>query len=792
MQEKDRLDLSRKNLLDLIVDQRRILVPVIAVMTVVLALLVPNLKMDWGLQSAMVTTSSSYAQYKTFLEEFGSDEFILVAISSKSGANDPGFLRSLDAISRSIEALDKVSEVISLANLRVFQHKGDRLGVYPVISSAGGSLSLPDPADLARFRQALPMIGLLLSGDLRTAGVLVRVKEEWRFDPDVGARLVDAISKITRDHVEPGTEYRIIGAPLIRMAVVSYNIQTGMMFALMSLLICTVVSLYVFKQASMTLVANIILCVCVLWVLGLMSALDIPLNSTTALSFGFILITTLEIVIHMVVRYHQFYQDSASKTGAIKQAVRWLARPCLVCSATTAVGFGTLMISSIPMVRQLGFIMSFGVMTSYVLAMILTPAFFVTIKSLDLPGDSGMLRDWLGRVLLGLEQSIFKRPRFLVLIGVLATAVLLAGTPMIHTDTQILSMLKGSTKEVQDISFVEERLSPVQSVELMLEGESQDFKKPELWKRVAELEKRLKQIPEVADVDSILPFLEYLNGLVGSDGGKQDGLFSHPALIPQLLAMTRFGTGGERILNRFLNPAQDKLHISVRIRNSSSVPVHDTIQRILSTAKDTMNGASKVSITGELVLVAEQSSAVIADQIWSLFLAGLIITALMMIQLGSPMLGLLCLLPNIAPVAAVFGVMGWLGYTLNSVTVFVATVAIGLAADNTIHYLTQLKREITLHPEQGIEACVSRAYKLTAKQIAAWSVVILFGFLALVFSPFRPVECFGVAGSAAILIGLYGDLLFIQALILSSRTIRKALGRLIEKQMLGNAPSISS
>jgi len=781
--EKDRLDLSHKNPLDIVVDQRRILVLLISVMTVVLALFVPNLKMDWGLQSAIVSNSSAYARYQSFLEEFGSDEFILVAINSESGAGDPRFLRSLDDITRRLGSLDEVSEVISLANLRVFQQKGKKLGILPVMSTASETPALPDATVLARIKRALPVMGLLLSDDLRTVGVLVQVKEELKFDPDVTARLVAVISKTVRDHSPPGAEVRIIGAPLLRAAVANYNIQTGLMFALVSLLICSVVSLYVFKQARMTLVTNVILCICVLWVVGLMSALGIPLNSTTALSFGFILIATLEIVIHMVVRYHQFYQGSFRKTGAIKQAVRWLARPCFVCSATTAVGFGTLMISSIPMVRQLGFIMSFGVMISYALAMILTPAFFLRMKSLDLPDGSGMLRDWLDRVLLVLEHNIFKHPRLLVFIGILAAAVLLAGTPMIRSDTQILRMLKSSTTEVKDISFVEERLSSVQSVELIIEGKDNAFRLPETWKKVGELEKLLEEMPEVAEVDSILPFLEYLNGLVGSEASKQGGLSSHPALVPQLVTMSRFGAGGERIIDRFLNQSQDKLHISVRIRDSPSVPLRDTIQRIRATAQEVMKGDWKASITGDLAVVSEQSSELIKDQIQSLFIAGFLITALMMIQLGSPMLGLLCLIPNIPAVAAVFGVMGWLGYTLDSVTVFTATVAIGLAADNTIHYLTQLKREIKLHPEQGIEACVSRAYRLTAKQIAAWTIVTLFGFLALTFSPFRPVECFGIAGSTAILIGLYGDLIFVQVLILSSSTIRNTMQRLIEKEL---------
>jgi predicted RND superfamily exporter protein len=191
---------------------------------------------------------------------------------------------------------------------------------------------------------------------------------------------------------------------------------------------------------------------------------------------------------------------------------------------------------------------------------------------------------------------------------------------------------------------------------------------------------------------------------------------------------------------------------------------------------------AKATVTGDLTVFAGQTAALITDQVESMILAAVIITVLMIIQMGSPLLGLISLIPNIPPVAAVFGIMGWFGISLDGVTVFAATVAIGLAVDNTIHFLTQLKREIRFSQGQGIEQCVARAYRLTAKQMASWSTVTLLGFLALSVSPFRPVVLFGILGSSAILLGLFGDLMFIQSLILASSSIRNTITRLIDKE----------
>ena len=780
---KDKLDLSNKNWLDILVDYRVFLTASVAVISVALAVFVSGLATDPTLKSGVDTTSDAYLQHQKFIDVFGHDEFILVAAKFEKGVGDPHFLKAFDVITNDLTALDNIAEVVSLTNLRIFQNRGKVFGNYPVIRTAGQDMSLPDAGQLETMKKALPIMDMLISPDLKTAGVLIRIQDECRFDPSEVKRLVAAIEGTLVKNLPKGTEHRIIGAAVLRQAIVRYNIQTGIVFGLLCMLIGTVVSVYVFKSFRVTAITNVILGTCVLWVLGLMSLIGIPLNSTTALSFGFIPIATLEIVIHMVVRYHQFHEISKEKIAALKKAVRWLARPCLICSTTTAIGFGTLMVSSIPMVRQLGFIMSVGIMISYVLAMILTPAFFSWMKSLDAPEKSDLIVDWLDNILTRIEKAIFDHPRIFVGAGLTITVVLFAGAPLIRSDTQILRMLSDSTPEVKDLQFVEQNLTSVNSVELVVQADDNAFKKASTWKKVSELEQRLKEIPEVVCVDSFLPLLGYLNNLVGRESSEPEDLFTKPDLIPQLLVLTSLSPDSNRLTRRYISSDYDQLHVSVRIKNSATVPIGQTIGSIRSISDSVMKGVARTTVTGDLAVVADQASALIDDQIRSMFLAAIIISVVMILQMGSVLVGLISLIPNIPPVAAVFGIMGWFGISLDAITVFAATVAIGLAVDNTIHYLTQLKREIEMNPEQGMEQCVRTAYRLTAKQISSWSVVTLFGFLALAVSPFRPVVCFGILGCSSIMLGLYGDLVFLQSLILSSATIRKAIRRLIDKKL---------
>ncbi len=779
MGKTDKLDLAYPNRLDLIVDHRIVLVIGIIVITVVCAAFVPRMQTDPSLRSGIDTTSEAYRHYEKFTETFGIEEFTLVAITNERGVDSPSMLAGLEAITKEVESLDKVVEVVSLSTVRLFQKRGDAYGVYPIVQLKDEQPALPDAAQLDEMRKALPLLDLLLSKDLKTLGVLVRVDDQWRFDTAVTNSLVAEIRTIVKAKTPPGTQDRIIGPSLIRNAIVRYNIQTGIIFGILCMLIGTVVSMYIFKSLRVTLVTNVILVICVVWVLGFMSMLGIPLNSTTALSFGFIPITTIEIVIHMVVRYHQFHEKTQDKMGALKQAVRWLARPCFMCSATTSVGFGSLMVSSIPMVHQLGFIMSVGIMISYFLAMVLTPAFFAHMKALDSPESPGILRDWLDRLLKRIEGAIFSHHRYFVALGVGVTILLFAGSPMVKSDPQVLRMLSESTPEVQDIRFVEHRLTSVHFLEILVESEPDAFRKAGNWKKIKELEDRLRRVPEVVGIDSLLPMVSYMHRAIG---GEQQGLFSDPRIMPELLSVLNMSSGGQRNVRRYLNEAFDTLHVTVRISNSPDIPIGRTIDGIQAVCDDVLKGEAKATVTGDLAVIARQAEGLINDQVMSMCVAAVIITLIMMVQLGSWVLGLVCLIPNIPPVAAVFGIMGWFGISLDSVTVFSATVAVGLAVDNTIHYLTQLKRETSLNPDQETEACVGTAYRLTAKQIVSWSVVIMLGFLALVVSPFRPVTFFGILGCCSISLGLFGDLIFVQSLILSSAAIRGTITKLIEKQ----------
>lgn len=769
-----------ERVINLLVGRRRLLVGVLVAVTVVLAAFVPRLHGDPTLKSAVDARSETYREYLRFSRLFGDEEYMLAAISTREKANNPEMLKRLGAITTKLGRLDHVTRVISITNIRSFMKRNGRVGVFGLVTRTSEGPTPMKNEELERLRKALPVLQLLLSRDMKTVGILIQVDKQFSFDIPVIDRLLKSFRTIIAKNAPPGSQYKIIGPHLIRAAIQRYNVQTALVFGILCLVISTLVSAYIFKSLRVTLITFTVVGFSVVWILAFMSLSGIPLNSTTGLSFGLVLVVSAAVVIRIVTHFNELYVHVQDKRKACRHALQVVFTPCLMCSATTAVGFATIMVSSIPMVFQLGLIMSLGVMLSFCLAVILTPAFLIFLRPLDPSSYRRMSGDWVAVVLSRMERVIFRHYRIVVVCGLVLTLFMFAGMFRVVSDTRLLRMLSDSTPEMKDLHFVEQRLVPVNTIEILVEAKDGAFKHYEPWGKVAELEQRLKELPEVVETDSLLPLLKHLGRVIAGETGAEQSFLAKKGVIPELLGLMSFSGDGRQILARYLDRSRGRIRISVRIADSPSVPISETIRAIRSRACEVMGGVGNVVVTGEIAVFADHGEKLVRSQLQSLVLAFLLITILLIIQLGSPLLGLISLIPNVPPVAVVFGVMGWLGVSLDTVTVFAATVALGLAVDDTIHYLAQLKKEIRARSTAStMEQCVRHAFEVTAKAMLSTSAILFAGFIVLLISPFRPVVSFGILGSSAILAANLSDVIFLPSVILASLPIR----RLIERRM---------
>jgi predicted RND superfamily exporter protein len=423
--------------------------------------------------------------------------------------------------------------------------------------------------------------------------------------------------------------------------------------------------------------------------------------------------------------------------------------------------------------------MSVGVLGAFIVAIVMTPACLIALKPISPRACERISADWMVQALKRLQSLAFNRYRLCAILGLVFFVVMLAGLPFIGIDTDIMRLFVESSRPFSDLHFVESKLSSVHSVELIIDAGQSAFKRPDSWKKLSAVSDKLKSISDIERIDYPLPLFEYVHSIVSKSGTTRDELFDNPKLTSNIMMLIRSGSDGRKLLERYLDDQMGRVRLTLAIKNGNGTPIGTIIDRIRKVVSSMVAGWAKCSITGELAVYIAQASYVVHSMVISLLAALFSITVLLVLQFRSLVLGLLSLIPNLLPLATIFGLMGWAGVPLDNVTVFVVAVAIGLSVDDTIHYLTQLRRSVrsTNSSKIPFSRHLMKTHDMTSRALASTSILLSCGLLMLCFTPSLPAVYFGLLAVAAIIAALVGDLVILPAIILAFPTIQKLIYR---------------
>ena len=739
-----------------------------------MAFLAPSIEIDPNLEAVYNPKSPEYATYQKFVDTFGNDEFVFIAIKNNAKATDAGILTAVTSLTDDLRKMGKVTRVESVATLHFPGRKGDKSGIYPLVQPVDGQPVL-DERNLERLRKEWPSINMFVSEELDTIGVTATIVDELTFGPWT-KKLLNDMETAVRNRFPEDSQLHMVGMPVMKVALQKYIGETACTFGLLSALVATLISAYIFKRFWVMLAGAVVGGLSVLWIVGLMVLLQIRLNMSTSVCFGTVFILTIPPIIHIVSHFNKQYLTLGDTSESLKAALRLVGRPCFMCSLTTSIGFASIMLSPIPSISQMGLIISSGVLISFALTIILIPNILMHVSPLSGGDYFKMSRDYLSRFYGWLGEFVFKHGRRLLVLSLAFIGIMSTGLAFVKTDEPITHMLRDWTPEARDIRFVEKNLLPVTTVSIFVDGDDGTFKRTESWMKVKSLEDRLSELPAVHRTESLLPLMKTLNTFMCDTDSGDSALFRRTEAIPQLLAMSSCSTEASRSFAWYVNKKCNRMRLSVTLDIQPNAHLAAVIGEVEDLAKSELEGSGDVFVTGHLAIGAAQATNLIRTQMLSLLVALFVITLLITIQLRSFSLGLISIIPNAFPLLVIFGTMGWLKIYLDSLTIFVAVVSYGLSVDDTIHTLTQLQREMKHNgTSNSLVENMYRAYRITGKAIITTSAVLFFSFLVLFISPFQPVVSFGLLAALAVLTALIGDIVLLPSLVISSPYIRKVI-----------------
>jgi predicted RND superfamily exporter protein len=526
---------------------------------------------------------------------------------------------------------------------------------------------------------------------------------------------------------------------------------------------------------------------CFLSVIAMMGVLAAFGWQVTVISSNFIslqLIITMSVVVHLIVRYreYQLTNPEYDRRSMVLNTVRTKFTPCLYATLTTMAGFGSLLLCDIKPVIQFGWMMGAGIFLSLFLTFVLFPVGIILLKKPQAPAPPGSGRFSLVDFLANFTQT--RGTLILVVTGIL-TILTVVGVSRLVVENSFIDYFKKSTEIYQGMKVIDQKLGGTTPLDVIVRfdpvdlsqfgGEDQssepdpfaDEIKKEDPNKYWFIDSRMKTIEKVHDYLEALPATGKVLSLatllkIGRQLNKGKSLDSIEMAVLYTKLPERFKS---LILWPYLSIKDNEARFSVRIVDSLKGLKRDALLKQIRHELVGKIGLApdKVRLTGTMVLYNNMLQSLFSSQIKTMGVVALALMVMFLALFRSLKIALIALFPNLLSSGAVLAAMGWMNIPLDMMTITIAAISMGIAVDDTIHYIYRFKEEIK--KDGDYMATLRRCHSSIGHAMYYTSITIIVGFSILVFSNFWPTIYFGLFTSLAMIIAMFAALTLLPQLI---------------------------
>ncbi len=742
-------------------------------------------RVDNSYEAFFAPGDPSYREYLTYRDDFGSDEVSYLMYEAPGAAGGAFDLDVMSRVAKLTEAIEDevpfLYEVTGLANAELVTPTDDGIEIrrlwrdFPHTQEA-----MSEAREI--FLGKPQYVGGLVTGDGRVGAISIDMDrtstdplERIRLDPDGGDSLDNLYPQATNDAIE-----RIVARPEYAGLIFHHSGDVPLNTVYNRIIVEESGTL----QTISTVVIAVVLALffrSVVGVLGPLVVVQIAVIATIAfialtgwkLDFMFgqvpnILVTVgVAEAVHILVEFRVLFQRLGNRREALVQTLYLVGAPCLLTSMTTAVGFLALQVSPIVAISHMAVYSAVGVVIAFGLTMTLLPALLsfgsATPRARAKSARGGA---WLVDA-LGAVAAWNVRHRRAVLVAFAAISVLsLVGIARLRVDSNWLDdfsdrvPLKGATTRIDEVMGGMSNL-----VYVFDTGREDGIRDPAVLRAIEDLQREAERHDFlVKKAYSIVDIVKDLNQSFHEGDPAYYAIPNDRELVSQLLLL--YETSGGDEAEEWATTDFSRANLELRLRlapvSHTEVLVED-LERFI--AEHPTPGVS-IQLTGIGALWLELLDYIVSSQIESFLWAFALIGAMMCFIFRSLRTGLLSMVPNVWPILLTLGAMGWLGIPLDYNKIMIATVAMGIAVDDTIHFVSRYHHEFN---ESGSYADALRAAMTdVGHAVFVTSLVLVLGFLVNLFSVLDSNAQSGVLLATTIATALVADLLLTPALVLTT------------------------
>ncbi|WP_373082989.1 RND family transporter [Zhongshania sp.] len=587
-------------------------------------------------------------------------------------------------------------------------------------------------------------------------------------------RFMTALRAITEQEKYAGFELHFVGNPVTMEFIMKSIVEAAELLLAMVALVVILLWL-LFRSFSAVVWPLLVVVVSALWAIGLGSWLGMAYTTMLALTFMLVLAVGIASCVHVLSAYTLFSREGKNHEQAMSLAYRKTGTPILLTSLTTMVGMLALTLTDMPIIATFGITSALAVGFAFLLIFGLLPALLdiwhprlAAQNDITSQGKKPLID--LQPMLAWIAGFTERRAKSIVVAYIGIFILLIYGALELKIDTNFSKLAREGTPVDIAMKLVDKDMMGGMGLEVFMDFKENDaLKDPRVLQAISDLQSHIKDnySDKVVKTLSLANIVQDSNQVMHNNDPSYHRIPSDPQLAAQLLYLFNNANPADR--RELVSDNYDTSHISFMLRNAGTneyTPFFDQldrdVERIFGPLKADYPDMT-INTTGTFHLMMELMDHVAWTQLKSFSFALIIITVLMILTLGSPQAGVISMIPNLLPAVFTFGVMGWFGVPLDSDTLLVAPIIIGLAVDDTIHFLTHYRYAWIESGNVGV--AVRTTLREVGQAVVFTSLILGLGFAVLGFAGYLGLAKPGLFGALAIFVASLSDLLFLPALM---------------------------
>ena len=752
-----------------IIRLRWLIIAVVIALTAFLGYQLKDIEIDSDIINSLPDDDTTAVLYTDIGNKYGGNTMGMVIIQADN-IFDTKVLEDIKQVTDTVKYIDGISTVTSLTD--VIDIKGSDWGIE--IGKLIDEYDLPSTkAQLDSLKHRVMSKEMYKGNIVSEDGTSTLVMFTLLDDADKQAVAKEIKEKITGLNLPEKISFG--GIPMMMDDVTDLMLVDLRNLIPVTFIVIMIVLLISFRSARGVILPLLTASISIVWVLGLMQLLGYKLNLVSINMPVILLAVGSAYTIHVINRINECTEKDRKKALII--ALIYIITPVLLSGITTAFGFISFVFGAyLTMIRDFGIFTSVGVSFALLISVVFVPAI---ISALSIFKSQKALKKQkksedtiMGKMLLTpFSNLIVKHPKYISVAWIVLIALSVWGIFNIKTSINMAEYFQENnpTRVTEDI--MQNKFGGSMPVFVVFKG---DMQNPDVLKTMIKTENYMKEYPDITSTQSVADLIEEMNDVMGE--GKK--IPEEQAKIEQLWFLLE----GQDIMSQLVTYDLDEGIIQSKFASSDSKDMEEFVAYMNEYIKENSTDDCQILLTGMPSVYVKLNDSLIRSQFSSLTIAILLVVFIVALILRSIPKGIYAAVPIVSTIIILFGFMGLTGIALDIATVLVASVALGMGIDYSIHIITHFSKKFD--EVNNINEAIKDSIMISGKAIIINVISVALGFLVLIFSHIVPIQNFGLLVALSMVGAGVGSLTLLPVILILANRAKEHLYKSLKNNKL--------